>query len=299
MKKFTLTLVLVAVLTNLCNAQNRLGISVYNVTMPDDSLLESLQTDYSVYGNYSDYFLYNVIATGGYIGNKDSDNNADFNCIDDDGNEFCSVYEVTVTNPSKTTAQTIYARIDVGTNDFPKNAKDGGTDEVPTCSYLKKTGEEMYCEKSNVSFAVFKGTANDVNTKSINKWNVDGTITDKWYSSTGGSLENALGQSKDTTVDADTTDGNVAGTPVLGKLGDMVVARTAVPTGKDNNTFQLDTLSQTLAPQGSATYTIVMWLHENYTDQETSEGKVFAAGITFSTSLKGSGVTAVLATTNK
>lgn len=71
MKKFTLTLVLVAVLTNLCNAQNRLGISVYNVTMPDDSLLESLQTDYSVYGNYSDYFLYNVIATGGYIGDND------------------------------------------------------------------------------------------------------------------------------------------------------------------------------------------------------------------------------------
>ena len=42
-----------------------------------------------------------------------------------------------------------------------------------------------------------------------------------------------------------------------------------------------------------------MWLHENYQNQEDDEGKAFAAGITFSTRLKGSGVTAVLATTNK
>ena len=233
-------------------------------------------------------------ATGGYIGNKDSEESGDFNCIDDDGNEFCSVYEVTVTNPSKTTAQTIYARIDVGTNDFPANAKTDGKD---TCEYLDKTGEDMYCEKSNIAFAIFKGTANDVNTKSANFWNVTSSVADNWYSSSGGTLENALGVSKSTTADANTTAGNVAGTPVLGKLGDMVVARTAVPTGKTNNSFMLDSLSQTLKPEGSATYTIVMWIHENGEDQELSEGKTFAAGITFSTSLKGSGVTAVLATT--
>ena len=41
-------------------------------------------------------------ATGGYIGNKNSTAPHDMNCKDDDGNEFCSVYEVTVINPSTT-----------------------------------------------------------------------------------------------------------------------------------------------------------------------------------------------------
>ena len=39
-----------------------------------------------------------------------------------------------------------------------------------------------------------------------------------------------------------------------------------------------------------------MWLHDNRLDQNDDEGQTFAAGITFSTSLNGSGVTAVLAT---
>ena len=232
-------------------------------------------------------------ATGGYVGNVDVTTPKSKNCIDDDGNEFCSVYEVTVTNPSKTTAQTIYARMDVATNTFPANAKTAGKD---TCEYLTKNGEDMYCEKSNVSFAIFKGTAANVDTTTA-KWDVDGAITTNWYSSDGGSKENALGNTVTTTANSTTTTGNVAGTPVLGALGDMVVARTAVPTGNEENSFEFDTMSQTLKPEGSVTYTIVMWLHENYQDQETSEGKTFAAGITFSTSLKGSGVTAVLATT--
>lgn len=234
-------------------------------------------------------------ATGGYVGNVDVDTPKSKNCIDDDGNEFCSVYEVTVTNPSGTTAQTIYARMDVATNTFPANTRDGGTAEAPTCSTLRE-GHEMYCDKSNVSFAIFKGTAANVG-DSTAKWDVDGSISDDWYSSDGGSKENALGDTVTTTANSTTTSGNVAGTPVLGALGDMVVARTAVPTGNEGNTFTFDTMSQTLKPGGSVTYTIVMWLHENYLDQESSEGKTFAAGITFSTSLKGSGVTAVLATT--
>jgi len=258
-------------------------------------------------------------ATGGYIGNKDSDDPHDLNCKDDDGNEFCSVYEVTVINPSKTTAQTVFARIDVATNDFVVNEADipavyekdeaTGEDKIvdgekvlltpASCSYLDETGESMYCGKTNVAFAVFKGTANDVNTKSTVKWNVDGSAVTQHYASSataqGSTVKNALGDPVTTLADTTTTVGNVLGTPVLGKLGDMVVARTATKGGTES--IPLDALSQTLAPEGYATYTIVMWLHENYEDQSDSEGKQFAAGITFATNLKGSGVTAVLAAT--
>ena len=227
-------------------------------------------------------------ATGGYVGNNTTKTPRDGNCIDDDGNEFCSVYEVTIKNPSETTAQTVFARMDVGTNSFGTNAL---TEGKTTCEYLDKTGEDMYCQKSNVAFAIFKGTAADVT-----NWDVDGAVTTNWYSSVAGSVKNAL--NVDVTAvntDAETIDGNVAGTPVLGKLGDMVVARTASVVGTSSHT--LDALSQTLRPGGTATYTIVMWLHDNGEDQEDDEGQQFAAGLTFSTSLNGSGVTAVLATT--
>lgn len=271
-------------------------------TENDPIAFNSTKIDLSLTQN-TDGIKYNLIpvdetidsfATGGYVGNAKVTTAKSNNCIDDDGNEFCSVYEVTVTNPSKTTAQTIFARIDVAKNDFAVNEKDGGTDEAPTCSKLTKTGESMYCNKTNVAFAIFKGTAQNV-IDGTTEWNVDGSAVTSYYSSTAGSMENALGDDVTATADSATTVGNVAGTPVLGKLGDMVVARTATKGGTES--FMLDALSQTLKPEGSATYTIVMWLHENYQDQETSEGKAFAAGITFSTSLKGSGVTAVLATT--
>lgn len=71
MKKITLTLVVVAIFANLCNAQNRLGVSIHNVITPDNFFVEKLQSDYSFHGSYSDYFLYNILATGGYITDED------------------------------------------------------------------------------------------------------------------------------------------------------------------------------------------------------------------------------------
>lgn len=246
-------------------------------------------------------------ATGGYVGNATVRTAKSANCIDDDGNEFCSVYEVTVTNPSPTTAQTIYAQMNVAVNTFNVNTPttaavyetvDGEQvlKEAAKCSYLTGTGEEaLYCGKTNVAFAIFKGTAANVIANTDVQWDVDSAATTTYYSSTGGSTENAFGDAVTATADTNTSSGNVAGTPVVGQLGDMVVARTAIAGSNDSIT--LNELSQTLKPGGSATYTIVMWLHENNTDQDDDEGQEFAAGITFSTSLNGSGVTAVLATT--
>lgn len=214
-------------------------------------------------------------ATGGYVGNKNSTAVHDSNCIDDDGNEFCSVYELTITNPSETTAQKVYATFKVAQNTFNVNnncatdlAKEGGNDSI-------------YCNKTNFAYAVFKGTANDVIASST-KWDVDGTAVTTVNTVTDNTLNN-------------NTLGNVINTTVVGSLGDMVVGRT--PTTL-NQTDELDALTQTLKPGGSATYTIVMWLHDPQTDQPNDQGKAFAAGITFSTDKGGTGVTAVLSASN-
>ena len=272
-------------------------------------------------------------ATGGYVGVGKSDANNDKknepknkNCVDDDGNEFCSVYTFTLKNPSKTTAQQVYAKMDVVTNTFQTNTASNAPLECPA----NTENNTMYCGKSNFAFAIFKGTAEDVdNTISGTNggWHVTEAATTTYYGptavATSGSGESMTGgvmmyNPLDLTMSgnvASTTrkriaveeapDGdpiltyNVAGTAVLGKKGDMVVARTAVPTvsSGSTHTFRLAALDQTLKPEGQVTYTVIMWLHENKAEQQNDETKAFAGGITFSTSLGGSGVTAVLATT--
>lgn len=203
-------------------------------------------------------------AKGGYIGDSTSTDPHDKNCVDDDGNEFCSVYSFTIKNPSTTTSQKVYAQIDVASNTFTVNSDSG-------CN----TSTDPYCGKTNLAYAIFKGTPTQV-IGSANGWNVtEAAVTAKYTPAT----------------DAQTAAGNTAGTEVVGKLGDMVVGRTATKAG---DSYVLPALEQTLKPGGEVTYTVLMWLHETNSDQEADEGKAFAAGITFSTSLGGSGVTAVL-----
>lgn len=203
-------------------------------------------------------------AKGGYIGDSTSTDPHDDNCVDDDGNEFCSVYSFTIKNPSTTTSQKVYAQIDVASNTFTVNSDSG-------CN----TSTDPYCGKTNLAYAIFKGTPTQV-IGSANGWNVtEAAVTAKYTPAT----------------DATTAAGNTAGTEVVGKLGDMVVGRTATKAG---DSYILPALEQTLKPGGEVTYTVLMWLHETDSNQEADEGKAFAAGITFSTSLGGSGVTAVL-----
>lgn len=239
-------------------------------------------------------------AKGGYIGDAVSSPGEGqpntpkaLNCVDDDGNEFCSVYQFTITNTS-TVAQTVYATMTVTKNEFTTNALKPGEDDCT--SYLTKTGESMYCQKSNLAFAIFKGSSNDVEGTVTNGdgWNVTDAAVTQTYTA-------------DTAITNQTTAGNTVGTTVTGALGDMVVARTAVPTytgesGQTQPVYRgttgelLAPLSQTLKPGGAVTYTVLVWLHENWQNQEADEGKQFLAGITFDTASGGKGVTAILGT---
>ena len=256
-------------------------------------------------------------ATGGYVGvSANTTTPQAKNCVDDDGNTFCSVYTFTIKNPSTTTAQKVYARMDVVTNTFTTNGADS-----KECKANDNAGT-IYCQNSNFAFAIFKGTADDVDKNTSIGWNVDGTAVTSYYgpaavakiSETEGGVvmydpitltsptTKRVAVLEDTSTGKASTSGNVSGTGVLGLNGDMVVARTPVPTltGSNVHSFRLGALDQTLKPNdGSATYTVVMWLHENEEDQQNDESGVFAAGITFSTSLGGSGVTAVLASSGQ
>lgn len=83
--------------------------------------------------------------------------------------------------------------------------------------------------------------------------------------------------------------------------GAVVVEDTQL-TLNSTTRISLDNLSQVLPAKGSATYTIVLWIHETNEDQTTIDaGKTFAGGVRISTGVLGpdgtatSGVTGILA----
>lgn len=83
--------------------------------------------------------------------------------------------------------------------------------------------------------------------------------------------------------------------------GSVVVKDTQL-TLNSTTRISLDNLSQVLPAKGSATYTIVLWIHETNADQTTTDaGKSFAGGVRISTGILGadgnatSGVTGILA----
>ena len=83
--------------------------------------------------------------------------------------------------------------------------------------------------------------------------------------------------------------------------GSVVVKDTQL-TLNSTTRISLDNLSQVLPAKGSATYTIVLWIHETNGDQTTTDaGKSFAGGVRISTGILDgegnatSGVTGILA----
>lgn len=81
-----------------------------------------------------------------------------------------------------------------------------------------------------------------------------------------------------------------------------VVVKDTQLTLNSTTRISLDNLSQVLPAKGSATYTIVLWIHETNADQTTTDaGKSFAGGVRISTGILDgegnatSGVTGILA----
>ena len=81
-------------------------------------------------------------------------------------------------------------------------------------------------------------------------------------------------------------------------VGDVVVGRTAFPNVTQQADFTMwANTNETLAPNGTTTYTVVVWLEEAGEANQSEQGIAFSAAITFTTGT-GTGVTGVLTATS-
>ena len=153
-------------------------------------------------------------------------------CLDDVGNQICSIYEFTVTNTASV-AQTIYVSF------------------VPS----ENTFDNMYFAAFNTSIA----SAN-------------------YEVATGSS-----GSDSNFTLTPQTTSGNQT-------LGHQATKLTK------NNTSPIDMpgLSTNLGAGESTTYTILVWLQETGSEQNTEQGGIFKAGVNVTTGGNSTGVTGAI-----
>ncbi len=169
---------------------------------------------------------------------QDGTNNTNAQCVDDNGNDVCGVYQFTVSNPSTTTTQNISFKIEVALNTF-----------------------------ANLHYKIYSGTASDLTSGSL-----DGTTT------------------PESTVLATGTFPAVASGGAHQEV-DLAGLNTQLGVSTANN--------------ASATYTLVLWIHEIDPDDSTignaqgdqttaDSGKSFAAQMHV-TSGGGAGVTGVIA----
>ena len=190
--------------------------------------------------------------------------NAPGQCIDQNGNQICSVYQFYVGNPSTTTEMDIEATVTVTTNEF-KNLKYAIYDErvktvtdldeltpVATGTFPAAQGSAKITALSQ-TLAAYAGVANREGVIDFTKAGVD-----------GGEL--AYDAEKPSTYQPSVDKSNPAN------------------VGVNTNVRH---------------YTMLIWINETNGDQtEDDAGKLFAAGITIKTGGASGGVTGVIAVAN-
>ena len=173
-------------------------------------------------------------------------------CRDVNGNNICSVYEFTISNPStNTVSQYVYASFEVGVNTFNNlyfAVFKGNDSQIRNKSgYTLKTGDTAITTKATV-FDSFTTNANDATRKHVIGDNGDLVVAK-------------------TKIDTKATAGG-----------------TAVKFNLNN---QLD---QYLDVGESKTYTIILWVDETNSDQD-DDGKSFTGTVRFTTEGNSTGVT--------
>ena len=234
--------------------------------------------------------------TGGFVGDT-----AD-KCKDINGNNICSVYQFTISNPvGNAASQRVYGSVVPSTNTF-----------------------------ENLKFAVFKGTVAQVNanttTHEITKTVVEDTkkplnhnteirLTEAKVKDPGATVGGTVSWTEKiqwdvdgTAVTAYTTDydytdyttsaEDASRKHVIGNPGDLIQTATAVPKGS-TEPIPILGFEQVLDVGEEITYTIVMWIPETGSAQNEDQGMAFAAGVNFTTEGNGTGVTGVLSTTSR
>ena len=183
-------------------------------------------------------------------------------CKDDNGNNICSVYQFTISNPSTTASQRIYVTLTPTTNEF-----------------------------ANLHYAVFKG--NDTQIKAAQaQYDVDGTAAVLDTSVPANVNSNIIGANGDLVI-RDTAFGANSTTAITLTPLEQVLA----PSGDVTYTIVLwiHEISNDANPANGGDQTAVDSI---ITDSQTNEtrGRQFAATINVTTAGGGSGVTGVLNT---
>lgn len=178
-------------------------------------------------------------------------------CKDVNGNNICSVYQFTITNPStNTVSQRVYATLEPGTNSF-----------------------------TNLYYALFKGTEDQIVAK--NGFDVDGTAV----TTNSTDYTNTSDANYQYTKNAN----DASRKHVIANKGDLVIGMTKFTKGS-TTPITLAPCEQVLDVGESMTYTLVLWIHETGGPQNDDQGKQFAATIRFTTQGNSTGVTGVLST---
>ena len=173
-------------------------------------------------------------------------------CRDVNGNNICSVYQFTISNPgTNTVSQYVYGSFEVGLNSF-----------------------------ENLYFAVFKGTDAEIKAKngyavgSIEHDDNTNDAVDTWTT-------NYTAATKD--------EADAIRKHVIANKGDLVVEKTKV-TAKNTSFDFNNQLDQYLDVGESMTYTIILWVDETGSAQN-DQGKQFAGTVRFTTEGNSTGVT--------
>lgn len=200
-----------------------------------------------------------------------------YDCRDANGNNICSVYSFTVTNPANV-SQTIYPTFKVKSNGF-----------------------------GNLKYAVFKGNPAQVDA-STKQWDVNGTVVESTTTTFGDAVKTNGGVSFANTIST-----TAVRKKVLANPGDLVISSKDVGAtnsveswlASQNVGFEEDEITanvadwnrlvQILDPNESLTYTMIFWIEETYSNQSDADmTKNFEAQVAFTTEGNGTGVTGSL-----
>jgi len=204
-------------------------------------------------------------------------------CRDSNGDSICSVYQFTVTNPAGNPAQTVYPKFTVTTLDT---------------------------SLASLKYALFKGTAAQV-AASPKGWDVNGTpVTSQsvyFHNADKGSLDRTdLIVSNKVSLTSNggvsflkTTAASATRKKVIAEPGDLIIPATSltaglVESGTLGGANGWSRLVQILDTDESMTYTMIIWLEEDYSNQSDEMNKNFTAQVNFTTEGNSTGVTGSL-----
>lgn len=180
-------------------------------------------------------------------------------CIDQNGNEICGIYEFTVGNPSFTTQQGLFGNVKVAAGEEGKKF-------------------------TNLYFAIYQDGVQVMKPTAFSSASEDGVI------SLTGLAENLIPSSMDKTngsfkeLDPST----------YTKVCKTSLTSTEVFLATEATEDKPCTVSNTQK------YEMIVWIHETHSDQtELDSGKIFAAGINFTSANDKQGVTGIITAAEK